>query len=250
LFLLTLSGLALNACLPLSEPLPPSTELPPPTGTPTPTASPVWFPPTATPTPLPTLEFTPTPDLQPQVGDILFSDDFSEGDLWLLGRTNTGSAALGKNELTIAISSPRVYVFSVREQPVLTDFYLEITASPSLCRGNDEYGLLLRMTSAEDFYRFSLSCDGQVRLDRLVNGRASSPQPWAMSGAVPSGAPSSSRLAVWAVGREMRFFINGEYQFTASDPMLPSGKIGVFARSGGDKAVTINFSDLIVYTTD
>jgi len=133
---------------------------------------------------------------------------------------------------------------------VLRDFYLEITASPSLCRDADEYGLLLRASSLRDFYRFSLSCDGQVRLDRLVNGTASSPQPWTLSGAFPPGAPSISRLAIWAKEKEMRFFVNEEYQFTVSDPMLPSGSIGVFARSAGDNAVTINFSELIIREID
>jgi hypothetical protein len=44
----------------------------------------------------------------------------------------------------------------------------------------------------------------------------------------------------------MRFFINDQYQFTVNDPLLPSGNIGVFARSIGETAVTVNFSDLIV----
>lgn len=178
------------------------------------------------------------------------SDDFSSGEAWTLGRTSAGGAALGKNELTIALSEPGAYVASLRDGPVLSDFYLEITASPTLCKGLDEYGVLLRASSLVDFYRFSLSCNGQTRLDRLVAGKASSPQPWTLSGAVPPGAPSTSRLAIWAKGREMRFFVNDEYQFTVSDPMLPSGSIGVFARSAGDNAVTINFSDLIIRKID
>ena len=67
-----------------------------------------------------------------------------------------------------------------------------------------------------------------------------------MSGAIPPGAPSTSRMAVWARGSEMRFFANDEYLFTVHDPLLPSGSLGVFARSSGDLAVTVNFSDLVV----
>jgi hypothetical protein len=176
----------------------------------------------------------------------LLVDDFSSPDSWLLGKTSSGSAALGKNELTIAISEPGAYEYSVRQTPVLGDFYAEITASPTLCRGQDEYGLLIRMASSGDFYRYSLSCNGMVRLDRVIGGTASSSQPWTLSGSVPPGAPSTSRLAVWAVGREMRFFVNDQYQFTVSDPLLPSGNLGVFARSGGEMDVTVSFTDLIV----
>jgi hypothetical protein len=118
---------------------------------------------------------------------------------------------------------------------------------PSLCKGEDEYGLLLRVTPALDFYRYSLTCNGQVRLDKYVNGRASSPQPLTPSGDVPLGAPSVTRLGVWAKGREMRFYLNDHYQFTVSDPTLTSGGLGVFARSAGENALTVSFSNLTVH---
>ncbi len=212
----------------------------------TPTATTVWFPPTATFTPAPTLGIMPTATQYTESGAILFTDQFNDTDLWLLSRTTSTSIALGKNVLTLALNQPGGYLFSLRSEPVLSDFYLEITASPYLCRGQDEYGLLLRVSPALEFYRFSLSCDGQTRLDKYFNGTASSPQPWMLSGAVPPGAPSSSRLAVWALGKEMRFFINGEYQYTVQDPSLTAGTLGVFARSAGENAVTVSFSDLIV----
>jgi hypothetical protein len=173
-------------------------------------------------------------------------NDFSTGEDWLLGERPEGSAALGVDEITLAIIRPGGYIFSFRNQPTFDDFYLEITASPNLCTGLDEYGLLLRYNSPSDFYRFSLSCNGQTRLDRIVGGGASSPQTWMPSTSVPSAAPSSSRLGVWFVGREMRFFINDEFQFAVTDRMLPRGMIGVFARSAGETAVTVSFSDLVV----
>lgn len=245
--LFILAGLA--ACLPLATPLPP---LPTDTATPAlpteiPTSTVVWFPPTPTPTPFSTQVITPTADLSPRFGELLFSDEFTEPGAWSLGKSPAGSAALGKDELTIAVSKPKGYIYSVNNQNSLRDFYVEVTASPSICRGADEYGLLLRISPALEFFRFAITCDGQTRLDKYANGRASSPQPLTMSGAIPPGAPSSSRLAVWAVGREMRFYANGEFLFSVNDSSLPSGGLGLFARSEGDTAVTVNFSDLNVY---
>lgn len=246
---LLLMILGLAACLQAPTPLPPlptATPLPP-TNTPTPTV--VWFSPTATftPFPTPTQALTPTLDTRPQYGALILSDDFSQTDPWTLGRTTTGSLAIALNELTVAVAQPGGYLFSVRQQPSLTNFYVEITASPSLCRGQDEYGMLLRYAPSKNFYRFSLSCDGQVRLDRFYNGIASSPQPWMLSGAVPPGAPSSSRMAVLAVGKEMRFYVNDQFVFSVNDPAIPTGNLGVFARSAGDTVVTVNFSDLKIY---
>ncbi len=225
-------------------------ELPEPTtpvSTATPTPTIVWFPPTATYTPFPTPAVTPTEILSPLSGDLIFSDTFTEPTLWALGQTTQTSIALGMEKLTLAMDKPEGYLYSLRQQTELDDFYLEITASPSLCKGADEYGLLLRVSPALEFYRFSLTCDGHLRLDKYFQGKASSPQPPILSGAVPPGAPSSSRLGVWASGREMRFYVNGEFQFSVRDPSLPSGGLGVFIRSAGDNAVTVSFSDLQVY---
>lgn len=250
--LLTASCIFLAACQPAELPLltPTFAVTATPTLTPAvPSASPtiVWFPPTNTPTPYPTLEMTPTPDQRSSIGDLLYTDDFSTGEGWPLTTSARGNVALGVNELTLTVFEPRAAVSSVRQGVVFSDFYLEIIARTSLCQGEDEFGLLFRAASQVDFYRFSLSCDGRTRLDRLVGGTASSPQPWLVTSAVPSAAPSTLKLAVWAVGREMRFFINDQFQFTVSDPMLLSGGVGVFARAAGDTAVTVNFSDLVIY---
>jgi hypothetical protein len=102
------------------------------------------------------------------------------------------------------------------------------------------------MSSPGNFYRYALSCDGRVRLDRVIQGSATSPQPWIQNSAIPPGAPVPARLEVRLQGNEMQFFVNDQYQFTVNDPALQIGNIGVFARSVGDNAVTVNFSDLIV----
>jgi hypothetical protein len=185
--------------------------------------------------------------MRPQTGQILLEDDFSDPTAWTLNLSPAGSVALGKNELTIAIGETNAYLFSVREEPLFTNFYLEITAEPSLCRDLDEYGVLFRVSPTIAYYRFSLSCNGQVRLDRIIGDQPSSPQPWMLSGSVPPGAPSSSRLGISAVGTEMTFFVNGQYQFSIHDPKLTSGSVGVFARSTEKMAVTVNFSDLVIY---
>ncbi|MBC8504205.1 MAG: hypothetical protein ISR58_08325 [Anaerolineales bacterium] len=235
----------LSACLPTEALTPFVSATPSSTETPTPTV--VWFPPTDTPTIMPTVLPSATPEMRPGLGGLLFSDDFDLPTDWTLLETESSSISVSNNELTAALSREKGYIYSVREGALFSNFYAEFTASPNLCNGLDEYGMLIRYQSPGNFYRYSLSCDGQVRLDRVVGGTASSPQPWMVTTSVPSAAPSTSRLGVWAVGNEMRFFVNDQHQFTITDKALPSGAMGVFVRSGGSNAVTISFSDLVVY---
>lgn len=236
--------LLLNACIglepKLAEPLPTSTP------TPTATATKVWFPPTVTPTTVTTRAIVPTPEKRPGIGEIVLSDTFSEQTEWQTARNNLGSVAFGRNELTIAIAGQRGIINSLRETPILDDFYLEITASPSLCRDIDTYGILLRAGSNIDYYRYVIGCNGQIRLERLKNGKIAVLQNWIPSGQVPPGSPLVLRLGVWAMDDELRFFINDIYQFNIHDPVWRSGQIGLFARSGSDSPLTVSFSDLKV----
>jgi hypothetical protein len=237
-----------SACISAPTTFPP---LPSQTLTPseTPTATIVWFPPTATYTPLPspTPNLEPTENLQSDHGKLIFQDGFNQPELWMNGKMTSGSIAFGKGELSLGVSQTEGYLYSLREATSIGDFFLEITASPSICRAGDEYGVLFRVSPALDFFRFGLNCQGEARLDRLISGTATSPQPPLLSGAVPPGAPSSSRLGIWASGKEMRFYVNDQYQFTVRDASLLSGGLGVFARASGEEAMSVNFSALEVY---
>lgn len=248
-----LSGLFLLsagvACLPTRTPLPPLPTYTPPEPTETATPTIVWFPPTATYTPLPAVaaQLTATLDQGPSYGALLFQDNFAGQDGWTTGQLPAGRLAFGLNELTLAVSQPRGYLYSLRHGTSLGNFYLEITASPSLCRATDEYGLLLRLASLEDFLRFGVLCNGQVRLDRLAGGQATAPVPPTAAGVIPPGAPNQVRLGVWANGRELHFYANHQHLFSVRESSLLSGSLGVYARTYTSEAMTVNFSDLAVY---
>lgn len=213
--------------------------------TPPPSATIVWFPPSATSPPQVFPTYTGTPERKPDVGRVILSDDFSSAEEWDTAVSDQGSAAVSRNRLTLAVQ-PGFSIASLRKETLLGDFYAEITARPSLCRGADDYGLLVRAPNNVAAYRFALSCDGSARVERFSIGQAHPLQPPVLSGDVPPGAPGQVRLGVWAVGPELRFFLNGRYQFTVTDKSYASGGIGVFAQSAGDTPVTVTFSDLVV----
>ncbi len=227
----------------LATPIPPTA-----TQTPLPTATINWFPPSATPTLKAFSTKAPTPEMRPGLGDKIITDDFSDRFVWDIAASNEASADIKNNRITLSVQS-QVHMLSLRNDLVLADYYAEITARPSLCRGEDSYGFLIR-ASASNYYRFALACNGTVRAERISGGTRLILQQPLPSGDVPPGAPGQVRIGVWAVGREMRLFLNGRYQFSISDPSFPIGSLGVFVRSMGETPAVVSFSDLTIQTVD
>jgi len=242
--LLLLFGLPLiNACLPLNSI--PATEPPLPTDTPPPTATIDWFPASATPTlkVLPTN--TATPEMNPGIGQELINDNFSDKTLWDTVDSDLASSTIKDNHLTLAVE-PGFSVVSLRREGTFGDFYAEITVHIRLCRADDSYGIIIR-SIGDSFYRFILSCNGLIHVERIKSSVRLSLSESIPSADVPMGAPGEVRIGMWAVGGEMRLFLNGRYQFSVMEKTFPSGAFGVFAQSRGDSPVTVTFSDLKVY---
>jgi hypothetical protein len=245
ILLLLYGFVCLVACLPVN--LASLTETPVPTETIMPTPTIVWFPPSATATQRSVPTYTGTPDMSPGIGRVTLKDNFADEEVWDIATSDNGSASIHSNRLTLAVQ-PGYYLASMRRELPLSDFYAEITARPSLCRGEDNYGLVVRGVGSS-FYRFVLACNGMIRAERIAGGTRSPLQEPIPSGDAP-GAPGEVRMGIWAVGNEMRLFLNGRYQFSVVEPSFPSGALGVFVRSTGETPVTITFSDLEVYEVD
>ena len=225
--------------------------------TPTPQASPspatetstvLWFPATNTPTTMPTSLPPPTPEALPGIGGLLFQDDFNEAALWNIAASSSASAQLEDNRLILSLTSGPLTIASLRSEPTLGDFYASVVAKTSLCRGQDKFGILFRAASPGNLYRFLLTCDGNIRLERVRGGAAEILQNWTPSGDSPVGSPAEVKIGVWASGVEMRFLLNDRYQFSLKDPLFRSGTLGFFATASGDTPVIVSFSDLEVYS--
>lgn len=242
--------LPVSACLP---PTPSPTPVPPTatvTITPTPTVTIVWFPPTPTFTPAPTRIVEPTVDLRPHLGAVWLKDDFTGQDQWQTTRNDIGSVAYGKQELTLAVSAERGALLSLRKTPQFNNFYMEVDALPSLCRAGDIYGVLLRAASGGDYYRLMMNCNGELRMERVMNSRYTVLKDWVSTGQVRPGGMLRARLGVLAQDADLSVFVNDAFQFSVRDTAFESGALGVYARAAGDSPLTVNFSNLVVYYLD
>jgi hypothetical protein len=248
-FSLLLATLFLSACFPAS-----SLDLTPPSLSPvstalSPTATIVWFPATATWTPFPTIEPSATSQPFPGLGAQVYADDFSDLKNWPGAKPEAGggnSIIIERNRLTLALNIPPATLYSLQNGLLLKDFYAEMTVSANRCAGADAYGMVFRAASNAYAYRFVLNCTGQARVDRIRGGVVSPLQDWLPSGDAPPGAPGLVKMGIWAAGAEMRFFLNGRYQFSVLDPVFKTGTLGAFASASSPAGMNISFSNLTV----
>ena len=249
---LVLLGL-LSGCAPLAEAFPTITPVdtstpPVPTATLTLTPTTVWFPATETPTPRPTQSPMPTADLKPGIGSLVYEDDFTEPENWINYQTVNSSVSVMNGDVTLRLDQSNRAIYTFRAEPLLTDFYAEIVASPSYCGLQDEYGLMVRVTGQRrDHYKLGLNCAGQAIGYRVVNESTLQIVQPVSHPLIPKTFPSSTRLGVWIQGRTLRFFINDVFIFEVEDAVILRGSVGVFARAKNPDPLLVNFSQLKVY---
>ena len=226
---------------------------PSPQETGSPTATIVWFPATATWTPFPTIVPSPSILPFPGLGGVIYQNDFSDLKTWSFAQPqgNGGnSIILDRKRLTLAVNNPPAALFSLNNHPPLANFYAEMTVSVNRCFGQDTYGLLFRAASGGYTYRYLLNCSGQARMEQIRGGTTLPLQAWVPSGDAPPGAPGLVKMGVWASGAEMRFFLNGRYQFSVVDPVFKNGSLGAYVNAVSPNGMNISFSNLTVNSVD
>jgi hypothetical protein len=205
----------------------------PPGETPTPTAPS----PTATVTATGTASAPPTatgpaPTSDPRLylGNPSFIDTFSTGANWTLEDDDHSSFEVDDGQLVMTAFNPD-YCESWRlSWPVISDFYLEMIATPQKCAGLDRYGMMARAQKSDgDYlgYLFGFSCDGQYSLRRWNGSNFVSIVDWTESEFIRKGAGQGNRIGLMADGQKLSLYANGVLLKEINDDIHLSGKYGV-----------------------
>ena len=220
------------------------------TATPEPTSTTDWFPATATLTQTPFVKPATAPTLPEPLlglGAEIIADDFSDISLWGTSQLEAGNVVYGKQVLSLAVAGNKGILTSYSQHELPQDFYMEMKASISLCQTGDQYGILFWVLAPGDAYRLVLSCEGRFRLELISGEAAIVLHDWEYGSHIMPGSPAEQHIGIWAGDGEIRIYVNGAFQFAEKTSPDRSGMLGVFARAGGETAMTVGFSDLVVY---
>ena len=238
-----------DVLMPQQTPVPTATRTQ--TSIPTPTTD--WFPATPTPTFIPIASPTPQPTRGGSVEGItnlLVNDNFSNENLWLTPEGESGNAAYGTQNLTLAVARLNASLLSLSKHTLPENFYLDLTVEPSLCNPEDQIGIIFWYQSASDYYLLLLNCSGEYRLELIQGGQNAVVYDWDSATQMQISAPATNRVGIWIYEGLLKLFINDTYQFEERIARDRIGTLGLFARTISGSAMTVRFSELKIYQVE
>lgn len=183
--------------------------------------------------------------------DVLFTDAFIPGETgnWQTEGDELGTALIQNEQLVVALNTPDTIQFSTLQEPIFTDFSLEVDATLFEGAANGSYGVLFRMQESGGFYRFAVTGEGLYILERrnadgnwirLTKG-------WQPSPAIHQGVNQLNRLKVVASSSNILLFVNGQSlgQFTDTQGYI-QGQIGLSAGTFAQPNLTITFDNVTI----
>ncbi len=229
----------------------PPTAPPEVTATETPTATPEPSP-TTGPTAAATPTIPPTPDPNQNVGDALFTDNFT-GEIGWLWTFKDDVAEFGVKDGQLNIVTFKQgggWRYSLYFDAVHGDQQLAVSAHTNRCADADEYGVAYRgLTEPADTYNmyiFSLNCAGQARVLKLSGSDLVSLKDWQEYPAINKGANADNAITIWMFKDEFNFYVNDQYLFTLNDSTFVEGYYGFFVDGGASGDASFTFTNLTV----
>lgn len=157
-----------------------------------------------------------------------------------------GNIAFGDQTLNLAVSSSGGSLITLRDSPSAREFYLEVSATASLCTRDDTFGVVFWAVNDRTYHRLAFNCGGLFRLEKTTNNRVTPLTEWFGSPMAARTPGVPVRIGLWVGSGLVRVYLNNEFQF--SHAVTPTtGSIGFFAASNSSTAITTEFSDLRIY---
>ncbi|HBY97440.1 MAG TPA: hypothetical protein DEP84_26460 [Chloroflexi bacterium] len=189
---------------------------------------------------------SPTPPGAPGPGPLLFQDDFSTNDAgWVTVDTveQRGMVVNGRYQIVLFAPGTIWWTQSGRE---FTNFRYEadvLWVEPQAA--GQGLGLIARLQDAQHFYLFEIDQFGNYRVRAQEGSGWRTLQDWTLSSAIQSGL-TSNRLAIEAVGENLRFEANDTLLFQTRDGAYLAGDIGLVASNEGTATLTGEFDNVRV----
>jgi hypothetical protein len=217
----------------------------------TPTGSP---PPSATPTVTPTITQTPsfTPpadDPRLTLGSPNYRTDFPDATNWYLYDDTDNRFAVVDHKFVMTAKNANSFDGWTLTAWKLTNYYLEMTATPDSCSGRDRYGLVISQSPSDNpSYLLKFACDGYYSFGYFNTTEADVKfhylKDWTKSSYILAGAGQTNRMGWMAEGTHISLYANGHLLTDLNEPAFGEGRFGLFVGSVNTPNFTVRVSEV------
>lgn len=182
--------------------------------------------------------------------DALFQESFflEETGRWLLEGDESGRATLVNEQLLIEVDAPQVIQYVTLSEPTFSDFTLEVDVTQLAGDPESSAGVMFRLQSPDEFYRFDITASGLYLAERRnADGSWTRLVPdWSESSAIKQGLLETNRLKVAATGPSISLYVNDELLLQVADDTYSSGNIALEAGTFGRAGLQVAFDNVVV----
>lgn len=219
-----------------------------PTGTLPPSATP-----TVSPTATPSITNTPPAD-DPRLtlGTPTYRTDFADATNLYLYEDDNLKFDIVNHQFVMLAKNANGYDGWSRTAWKLTDYYLEITATPDDCSGRDRYGVVVGIPEPayNPNYLLRFSCDGYYSFgffNSTIDNKFHFLQDWTKSNFINAGPHQTNRMGFKAEGTHLSFYANGHFLSDLTEPDFAEGYIGLVVGSVTTANFTVRLSEIAIW---
>ncbi len=179
----------------------------------------------------------------------LFFDEFVVGQTgdWLTEGDDKAVTAVINERMLININEPQTMQFVTLNEPIFNNFTLDVDALQVTGSPESSYGVLLRMNSPNEFYRFSIRGDGLYMIERHdPDGWTRFMKDWQSTPAIQQGVGQNNHIKVVAEGSLMIFYVNEIQVAQINDGRYSQGNIALDAGTFGQTNLQVMFDNVLV----
>lgn len=179
----------------------------------------------------------------------LFYDEFVVGQTgdWLTEGDDAAVTAVINERMLININTPQTMQFVTLNEPQFNNFILGVNAVQVTGSPESSYGVLFRMNSPSEFYRFAIRNDGLYMIERHdPDGWTRFMKDWESSNAIHKGIGQNNHIKVVAEGGTFSFYVNNIIVAQINDDRYAQGNIALDAGTFGQTNLQIAFDNVLV----
>ncbi|HKZ70224.1 MAG TPA: hypothetical protein VJ020_09095 [Anaerolineales bacterium] len=184
---------------------------------------------------------------QPQSGDVLLADDFSNPDSGFTRQADADAITdYHEGEYQIQVFTSNINVWSVNGQK-FADVKIDVNARTAAGSENNTFGVVCRHRDDSNFYFFAISADGYYAIGKVKEGAMEliSSQVYEPSDKIHTGQ-DLNHIAATCLGESLTLSVNDAQIAQAADPDFADGKIGLIAGTFDDPETDVRFDNLVV----